>query len=346
MLISLLPIFNIVVNGIPDEPRIEDKIKNSYSMDKLEEYFNNYLYSFGISGNSEQVIVGSDGWLFVGDKYANNITEFRKGSDSKKEISKKIIDAQTDWAKYLSTKGVIDFKIVVGPNKSTIYAEKVPDWAKSQGKSISENLYKSNIYVNSIEELVISKRNEDVYYSTDTHWNNYGAGVAFGQLIKGLNTVDGFIYPNENWSKIVRISQRTGGDLANFLKIEKLMSDKFLVTEINTKNHEHYIYNYNSRDLLYAGKNVLYGNIYNPIIIHTPSALNQSKILWLSDSFGGAMAAYMEATFSHVLKKHWKGVVGTPLLEELVEDWKPDYVFYTVVERDSLSPVFLVEPPK
>lgn len=173
--------------------------------------------------------------------------------------------------------------------------------------------------------------------------------MAFRKFIDSLNSTDTLVYPNRYWETVVKFKSRSGGDLANFIKAKNIISDLEIITGVikHNQNNEHVIYDYNSKDLVYQGNNVLYGkNRHNPLIIYTPNALNTSKVLWLSDSFGDGLAYYMEATFSHILKAHWKGVVGTPLLEELVEDWKPDYVFYTIVERDSLSPVFLVEPPK
>lgn len=93
-LISVLPIVNIIKLGIPENDGIEEKIEKLYFIDFVEGYLNNILYCFGISSNSTQVIIGRNGWLFLGDEYANNITEFREGSDTKKDISNKIIDAQ------------------------------------------------------------------------------------------------------------------------------------------------------------------------------------------------------------------------------------------------------------
>lgn len=344
-LTSTLPIVNVINSGFPEVSGIKTTIKKLYSLDIIKGYFNEVLFSFGISSNPNQVIVGSDDWLFLGDAHNSTITQFRKGSDSKKEVSQKIIAAQSAWDKYLSNNGIKGFKIIIGPNKSTIYPEKVPHWAKLEGKSISTNLYNSNLYISSIDELIESKTIGQTYFSSDTHWNSFGASVAFKQLIKTLDSNKAFITPSEEWNKIVDITTRGGGDLANFLKAQKLISDLTITTKLNTHAYERFIYDYNSNDLVYQGQDALYGSMTYPYIINTPSALNKSKVLWLSDSFGTAMAPYMTATFTHILKMHWGRVVGTSLLEELVEDWQPDYVIYTVVERSSLSDAFLKYPP-
>lgn len=340
-LISSLPILNVINSGFPDVSGLKNKAKILYSIDIVEGYYNELLFDFGISNNPNQVIVGSHGWLFLGDRYANTISEFRKGSDEKKELSRKINEAQSIWDRYFAQQGVEDFKIVIGPNKSTVYSEMVPDWAKNEGKSISTNLYVSDVYINSIDALIEAKMEGQTYFSSDTHWNSFGSSVAFEQLMKAIKPNPSFIFPSKDWSNIVDIEERTGGDLAKFLKAKNFISDSRVITQLNTQIYEHSIYDYNSKELVYQGPKALYGSMGHPYVIHTPNALNKSKVLWLSDSFGNAMAPYMTATFSHILKRHWKGVVGTPLLQKLVEDWKPDYIFYTVVERSSLSDAFL-----
>ncbi len=345
-LISVLPIVNVIHLGIPQNNGIRKKVKALYCIDIIEAYSNKFLFFLGISTNPKDVIIGLDGWLFLGDKYANTVTEYRKGGDARLEKAKKIVNAQTAWKKYFLEKGVIDFKILIAPNKSTIYFEKVPGWAKSEGMSISKDLYGNGIYVNSIDQLIKAKSIERVYYKTDTHWNNYGSGIAFEQIMRALDPSEKFVYPRSRCVKTFTVTNFSNGDLANMLKIQNFVSDYSVITCKERQNHESFIYDYNSKDLIYQGKKALYNSMMpQPYVIHTPTALNQNKILWLTDSFGTSMESYMATTFSHILKKHWEGVVGTSRLKELVEDWKPDYVFYTVSERKSLSDAFLKLPP-
>jgi hypothetical protein len=107
----------------------------------------------------------------------------------------------------------------------------------------------------------------------------------------------------------------------------------------------HAIYDFRNATLLYEGDNPLHGNMSDLNLIQTPKALNNKRVLWLSDSFGSALAPYLTATFTQVLKQHWKSLAGTEDLKALVKDWKPDYVFVTVVERASLSEEFAIKLP-
>lgn len=285
-LISILPTINVISSGIPDASGLKNKAKELYSLNTVEGYYNEVLFKLGISSNPKQVIVGNNDWLFLGDHYARTISEYRIGSGSKVEHSKKITEAQSAWGRYLTHKGVADFKIIIGPNKSTVYSEIVPNWAKKEGQSISTKLYSNDIYINSIGALIEAKEEGQTYYSTDTHWNSFGASVAFEKLMEVINHKNPFVFPSKDWSEIIDIKERAGGDLAKFLKAQKFISDTEVNTQINNHKHERFIYDYDTKELVYQGKNALYGSMNHPYIIHTPSALNKSKVLWLSDSFG------------------------------------------------------------
>ena len=236
-LISILPLTNFLKSDLSKSSNIKDAIKTLYSLDLIEGRLNKILYSTGISIKPNDVIIGHEKWLFLGDRHSEIISKYRKGSEQEKEISEKIINTQKAWNKYFSNKGVNDFKIIVGPNKSTIYSEKLPEWAKSKGKSISNNLYKSNLYVNVINELIEAKSFANTYDRTDTHWNSFGASVAFRKLINSINHGEDFIYPSSDFGEIVQIRNLKGGDLTKFLKAQKYISDSVTKTKINHLNN-------------------------------------------------------------------------------------------------------------
>jgi alginate O-acetyltransferase complex protein AlgJ len=55
----------------------------------------------------------------------------------------------------------------------------------------------------------------------------------------------------------------------------------------------------------------------------------------------------MAATFSDVVQLHYDKALADQgqQLARIVKQWQPDLVFITVVERASLSELFLVRPP-
>ncbi|HEU4853968.1 MAG TPA: hypothetical protein VFS89_01615 [Nitrosospira sp.] len=80
------------------------------------------------------------------------------------------------------------------------------------------------------------------------------------------------------------------------------------------------------------------------LLVKSKNALNQKRVLWLRDSFGTAIAPFMAATFSETLQLHY-AAAHPELLARLVDTYKPDYVFITVVERGARRKRFGSFPP-
>jgi hypothetical protein len=344
--LSIVPIANLVGKEITMK-----NIKNLYSTDVIESLFNRVMVPWGISTNPEQVVVGDDRWLFLGDKYVNTRTMSRKAGDNKDIIiaSEAITSAQTAWRVWMKENGVTDYRLLIGPNKGTVYSEFVPNWAKPSSISITDTLYAkdvNSVYVDVRQRLKQAKQSFRTYYRTDTHWNDYGAGIAHQEFFKSIAKNDKQLIPLDPsvYAQISK-SDRSGGDLASFLKLENSEQEETAITAIAAQKIEHLIYDFNKSTLVYQGNNAFFGSMNDLYLIDTPTAVNDRKVLWLSDSFGTAQSQYMTASFSQVLKVHWGEMVGKEKLRALVKRWKPDYVFVTVVEREAFSATFKVYPP-
>lgn len=344
VILSILPIVNIFSGGFTKENLTNTKFL--YSLDVIEGKINPYLVPLGVSIKPNSVVVGKDGWFFLGDDHQKTISAYRTGFQTVEvqERSAVIIESQTLWKKYFQKNGVTDYKILVGPNKSTIYNEYLPLWAKTSSESISHTLYDNDIYIDIRHTISDVINTQDLYYKTDTHWNYYGAGVAFNEFMLRINN-EGLVLPPLNWSNVIRNDSYIHGDLTRFLRVGSLYSDPNPITEANNLQLSHIISDYNKDSVVYKGTAPLYGHRDDLYLITTPKALNNKKVLWLSDSYGNALAPYMTATFSHILKQNWSKLLGTQALEQLIQEWKPDYVFVTVVERYSLDDLFQARPP-
>lgn len=341
----ILPVINVATQNIELKDIL--RISRIYNTDIVESYTNKFLVNYELSTQPDKTLVGKNGWYFLGDGYFDIVSKFRNGSDAEDiiEATRKVITSQESWRNYYKDHNVADFKILVGPNKSTIYPEYLPVWAKSESESISDGLYKSkDIYVDSRLSLKKAKSNFPLYYRSDTHWNFYGAGIVFYNFINVININNNIIIPPQEWGEVVENKIISGGDLARFLKVEKFIEDREPVTAINNINLEHVVYDFNTKSEVYRGLSPRYGSMNDLLLIETPQALNNKKVLWLSDSFGNALSPYMTATFSHIVKQHWENLAGTKKLEEIIERWQPDFVFITVVERVSLNEEFMKMP--
>ncbi|MEX1308386.1 MAG: hypothetical protein AB1Z19_07655 [Eubacteriales bacterium] len=95
----------------------------------------------------------------------------------------------------------IAFFFVSAPNKNTIYPEDMPDrYVPNTAPSNYDRLYEMmdaygihSVYLKDV--LVDAKEVEQVYYNDDSHWNNFGAVVAYTEMMdKTAELIPDFTY--------------------------------------------------------------------------------------------------------------------------------------------------------
>ena len=128
--LAVAPITNFLTRKNLNEKSWLNK-KFLYNMDFTSKWLSLALYQIGISTDPGQVVIGREGWLFLGDNYKQSQTVSRRGKTSDDLIiGQKIGDATIAWDHWLASKGVRLFRVMIGPNKETIYPEYLPMWAK------------------------------------------------------------------------------------------------------------------------------------------------------------------------------------------------------------------------
>lgn len=320
-----------------------------YNIDFIAKYISGFLYSFGISTDSNQVVIGRDGWLYLGDLYEQTRTVDRHAPTNVDiAISEQIGETMHALDAYLASKGVKLFKIMIGPNKGTIYSEHLPHWGKPVSPTVTDILLTglgARHYVDLKEALLAAKAasSEPLYYRTDTHWNYLGAGLAFRHFAQQISSsAPELIWPPDATYKLMGVEARGGGDLAKFLHLEENLSDSMPIIAALTLPIETSHYDFDTNQLIREGGNPPVGSPKQPLLVRSKNALNKKKILWLRDSFGTAMSPLMAATFSDVVQLHWEEAFKSAgRFAQLVDAWEPDYVFITVVERSSRNPLFV-----
>lgn len=334
ILLSIIPGINFIYGNK------SFKIKNLYSVDFALPYINKKLYPYGISAFSDQVIIGKQDWLFLGDNYADTVSVTRAGVDS--AYTEKAIEKNNTlygWRRYFLENGVKDFKIMVGPNKSSIYPEFLPGWiepADNRKIDILMDEASDDYYLYPRNALLAAKEKyseNELYYKTDTHWNNLGGWLAFDYFITELRKEN----PELNYSQSINlesISEINGGDLAGFLRLPGWLKDsqpKFkILTDISVSTQ---CRKYYTNEIYQCANNPEINAQIEPLLVLSDGAENTDKVLWLRDSFGTAVSPYMALLFSDIIQIHY-GHVDRDMLVKLIKDFEPDYVFMTIVERD------------
>lgn len=328
------------------------RIKDLFRMDFVLYWLNSAFYPVGINFSPQKVVIGTDGWLYLGDEYERTLTVTRRPAGPEDEavgralgLNLKQMDA------WLTGKGVRVFRVMIGPNKNSIYPEYMPRWVQHNGPGATDGMLQgagSPLIMDLRRALLDAKSSYSgpLYYKTDTHWNEIGASVAFREFTRMVSYSNPELkWPDDHVYRVVRVDSRKGGDLSKFLWLQNRLTDSEPVLGITERKIETVQYDYESGKLLFRGGNPEVGAPNEPLLIRNDHALNRVRVLWLRDSYGTAMSPFMAATFSQVLQLHWRPALSEPArFRRLIEKWKPDYVFITVVERSMAAGDFLQMP--
>jgi hypothetical protein len=341
LLLTPLPIFNTIILSLNNNIELNKFNKKSlFSTDKVESNINYLFYKiFQISLNKKQVIVGKDDFLFLGNGYARILDK----TQGKYEYEERDIDKWTNKLKNIQTwyedRG-IKFAIVIAPNKHTVYKEKLPNWMKYDGRTITDDIVsyseKKSINLLDLRKSLQEKKATQLYFTTDTHWNNQGSAIGYEDTIKYINNIYKTKYKIPNYELLT--THRRSGDLASFLKINSILA----------KNYEtNYTYKFeNESDVCHGNidkkqiiekcsnkKNPVMGINRNAQYMINKSSLSKDKLLLLCDSFGTANSKLYNETFNTIWKFHY-GHINGGKLSNFVSKHKPDIVIYQVVERN------------
>ena len=101
----------------------------------------------------------------------------------------KLLESRRDW---LAARGE-KYVFVIAPDKHTIYPEYLPEWVVKSGKPSKLDQLLAHMRAHSTVEvldlrpaLIAAKKSGATYLQTDTHWNDFGAFIAYQQLVQSL----------------------------------------------------------------------------------------------------------------------------------------------------------------
>jgi len=263
-------------------------------------------------------LVGKDGWVdYTGD---GNIDDFQnlKPFEHKKDLFKKLKNLN----RFLKSEG-ITFLIVVAPNKATIYPDKLPDQIKSLPTPSRLDQFITYfqdhhlpIVVDLRPALRTARNGQDMYFpENNTHWNGYGAFVAYTTIIDALRP--------------------------SFPELKPYKAEDLKLMPANPRLHIPGPY-FAPRDFvvqtLYPGndngRNKFLGTEYGYNQFSSIPGSNLPTLLMYHDSFGSYyLNDYLTMNFA---KSHFVHVVSTVqyLSKESIQQFNPDVVILQIVERD------------
>jgi len=291
-----------------------------------KEYFK-LVHQLGGITFVDDVTFGKNGWLFLGSikpgyqRYEDPIGDainFNLFTENELKDFAKYIVAINNW---LGRKG-IEYLYVIAPNKHTIYFENLPEYiSKVNNKSSTDQLVEylqthTDVAVLDLRQSLIDEKSKhQLYYKTDTHWNQYGANVAQFEIMKRIKPLfPGQITPFLLDNNKFKILPKGGGDLARFAKIENIKEDNptpILGTDCIQVNETPKIKARETHTMVCETKKL------NAVIFR--------------DSFFNALQPYISRQF-HRSTYIW-GKMNYASLIKYVEQENPDIVIEEVIER-------------
>ena len=254
----------------------------------------------GTSPNDD-VIVGSDGWLYYGETandFLRTDTLTQRGIDN-------IVHNMNMINDYCQQNG-LNFIFTVAPNKNTLYPEHMPkNYVPSDNASnlemLESKLSDSGYYIDMKSALLNAQASMPLYHKTDTHWNNMGAYVGHTAFMAKLGRESCPV--GENWS----IRNDRLGDLAAMIYPAEDAKDEQVYSD--------YEFTYQ-----YLG----HFRALDDVTIQTVCEKGQGELTMFRDSYGEAILPYMaesfaSAEFSRAVPYNLSGLSDRTVIIEIVE---------------------------
>lgn len=293
---------------------------------------------FGKLLNPEVVVLGKNGWLFFGDAVGRGITQYRGLAP----MDPRQLDAFqryfSDIHRHLEQAG-IPFLVVIAPDKHTIYPEFLPSHLSQKGVSPADQImaHPMGCEILDLRPVLLGHKNKSsppLYYKTDSHWNEYGAYLAYRSIMMRLH-LGAPVEARED--DFVQLPVTGEGDLA--VKVGGAVSFSDSLTHIRRNFFQGTLEVENLKDGSLAIQNRIEMNRVSQF--HSLKVSNPDKpgsILLLGDSFLDNLTRFFNNTFGHAMYQHYTEF-GTASIARLIADVQPQAVVFVIVERNLILPV-------
>lgn len=252
-----------------------------------------------------QNLVGKDGWLeYTNERSLDYHQTSASISEKKLKQTRQIVKDLYDELR----KRNIVLVLMIAPDKATIYPDKLPDEiqlssTKSRLDAFSAYLKQHGppVWVNLTPPLLNERKKHDVYYKTDTHWNPYGAFVAYTELINKLAQTYPQLTPLSIDDFTITTGRPASFDTAGVMGATSLVEPPITFEKKDTK-----------------------------VIGATPTSSGKPlKLLFYRDSFGRRAEEFISYNFENAVSVSSN---SRPSLKQ-IDEVKPDIIVIEFVER-------------
>ncbi len=282
---------------------------------------------------NKQVAIGEDGWMFYTED--NNLGIVMGEYSINHELLEEIGKTQKKLQAYFKSMGK-EYVLILPVSKASIYPEKLAGDMYSVGKSpvdivadyVEEN---TDIHVVRLKEsLLEEKKTTQVFFKTDSHWNEEGAYIAYKKIIQDFNNW-GFI--NSSPKDVEYSDNYRAGEFSALMGNVKLLPpEKYRATNIIGQRAKMITEGPIAQKYLDIKEKMNYFEMY-----HYENEFVEDKKLLV---FGDSMFAYWnipqllaenfsEYTYCRVVQTDFQNEITA----EIIEAVNPDIVALEITER-------------
>jgi len=323
---------NLQQSGKELRDYFRDRLGMKKELIKLNALFS--FKAFGLS-RSEDVRVGSNGWLYFDKEFYNDISKKEFQPDEKLKIQNTMRD-KAEFVKQLGSK----FYVLVSPDKQDVVTGALGPGLKAlPGKTRSEkyiDLWKAVepgvVYISPVEELVAASKTRDVYFKRDTHWTDDGAQIATELLLRAIKK-DFPALQIPDYASWVPYTYKKTGDLPMLMdvsmppeEVRALMPNASSAFEVYSDGSSHLISTIDPKK-----KRPLRVLVVRDSFVGLVIAGSDKPVVWQPQAGETPlMMPLLAGTFGEV-RFLWTDFDDQA--KEIAKDMKPDIVIWEIVER-------------
>ena len=281
---------------------------------------------------SNKVVIGTAGWLFVGQDYG--AVEYYRATRpfSREQLVwwQHVLETRRDW---LARRGA-RYLFLVAPDKHTIYPEYMPATLNRVGTATRLDQLIAHLEANSDFRILDlravlrqAKAHDAIYEPLDSHWNDLGAWFAYDEIVKQVGVWFPRVQPLPLASYDRRWVSGQGNDLAALLSLSDLLPGERLTLVPRTPRRARWLETHGPLPL---------GSVALSVSEMDDPSLPRAVVL--HDSFGDILQPFLAEHFA-------RGVYSRQnrFAAELIERERPNIVLHEMVER-SLMTDFSADP--
>ncbi|WP_319468437.1 hypothetical protein [uncultured Pseudodesulfovibrio sp.] len=304
---------------------------------------------FNQSTDPGNVVVGRDGWLYLGNDYFRTFDRHTGSRPPLEAEVDRLITAEKKKRQWLARRG-IKYLFAAAPNKYSIYPEYLPAYVRSADNTVlldlvAEKARKQGLpFIDLRPFLKEAKKLHGTlaYAKTDSHWSNLGAFYGYRALVEKLAEQTG---PLKTLS-LTGFEQSIGKayNLEGLLGMRKFHKLKDVKIRLDFDHSSP-----GMKACEFSGKKIgwdQYNEVhYNSMLfIDNEQALNRLSIFMLRDSFTNRLSPLLNQTFTRMAYTHYNRPILPGNIVDFMLTFKPQVLLHEMVEVN-LAGVTGVYPP-